>query len=202
MQKYSIIPGATAYGAFLEIRVPVRAPLHWLNNSRNVLAYLLEGFDETALPDGPQMRAYGVRLLSWFFPLPAQLAALPGAGVGLLETPPPTENGGWYLVEGGVAIRFYESGTFEDLDAICRALLALPCHNMYDLDTESLRHFFSLLTGLLPTAADVSALLAHGGADVLGLGKIENERPAAIATTHTTRAGLLRRAIGEAQNRK
>ena len=180
------------YGSFLQIRIATPDPLQWLAGARDALTFLLEGFRESDAPEGDQVRAYGVRLLSWLYPLPAQFEA----GAKPLDwTPPNIQDGGFFLTTDGLAIRFMETAAFEELDAIARALLTLFCFNGYELNDGTRRHFFDLLTGLLPTTGDVAVMFAEGGRDFFGLGKLERGFALDAASKHTTRSDLLRRAL-------
>jgi hypothetical protein len=191
-QRFSIIPGAMPYGSFLQVRIATPDPLQWLAGARDALTFLLEGFRESDAPEGDQVRAYGVRLLSWLYPLPSQFAA----GVKPLDwTPPNTEEGGVFFTFDGLAIRFMETTAFEELDAIARALLTLAWFNGYDLEEKTRRQFFDLFTGLLPTTGEVAVLFAEGGADFFGLGKHERQFALDAATIHANRSDLLRRTL-------
>lgn len=171
-QRFTILPGSTSYGAFLQIRIKTPNPLQWLTDTRDALTFLLEGFRESECPDGDQARAYGVMFFSWLYPLPSQFEA----GAKPLDwTPHNTENGGVYLTSDGLAIRFMESATFEVLDAITRAMLSLFCFNQYDSEANTRAAFFGLLGSLMLSSDDLPALVKSGGTDFFGLGNAEKQ---------------------------
>jgi len=192
-RSISVCPGTSPYAAYLEVRVRTADPLAWLAASRDALTHLLEYFQESDLPEGRDVRAYGVRLLSWLYPLPSQWAA----GAQPLDPPPPyTENSGTYLTPDGLAIRFFECGQFEELNAIVRALLTLAGHCAYELAEQTQRDFFHLVETLLPSPADVAAQYAgEAAASGYRFDKAEQEEAAELLNTYARRAAVLRRAL-------
>ncbi len=198
----AVFPGSTSYGSFLEIQISTASPLHWLTGSRQVLAYLLEGFNEQAMPDGATVRAYGVRLLSWLFPLPSQFACFPGSSAPT-TAPAPTENGGVYFTENGLALRFGESATFEEMEQMNRALLALASFNGYEINEGTRADFFALVEALRPNTAALSQLILGKGLPAgYKLDNGEKQSVDNLASTLAPRADTLRRILATPSDRQ
>jgi hypothetical protein len=187
-----ILPGSTTYGSFIEINIPTSNPLEWVNGSRSVLSFLLEGFKESDLPDGAKIRAYGVRLLTWLYPLPSQFmdindkTAVPAYG----------ENGGFYLTGDGLRLRFGDTATFEELDTIYRALTALAFFNAYEMEQLNRARLFTLIHALRPTVSAMALLLFDQCAPPdYHLEKADRQIIGNMVTTYEARAALFLRAL-------
>lgn len=198
----SVYPGTDSRRPFIEIHITTGSPIHWLTYSRQVLAYLLEGFNERAMPDGATVRAFGVRLLSWLFPLPAQMLVFPGLSMPT-TAPAADENGGWYLTENGLALRFIEGDTFEELEQIHRALIALACFNGYEMSDNARADFFALADALRPNGAALSMLILGKGLPTgYRLDKGETESIEAVASSLEPCTNRLRRVLATASDRQ
>lgn len=198
----SVFPGSRPRSFFLEIQINSADPVQWFYNSKSILAAMLEGFNEQAMPDGAGVRTWGVRLLSWLFPLPAQLATFPGMSVP--TTPPPLDQtGGWHLIETGLVLRCGELDGFEELEQIHRALLALACFSGYELTDSARADFFSLVDALRPNAAALSKLILGKWLPVgYRLDGGEMQSADVVAGTLAPRADALRRVLAAPADRQ
>jgi hypothetical protein len=199
--NFSICPASESYGAYLEIRVRTSDPLAWLAGSRESLTFLLEYFQETDLPNGGEIRANGVLLLSILYPLPSQWKA----GAAALATAPDfAENAGVYLIPEGLAIRLSFAAQFEQLHDFARSLLALATYCAYEITEQTRRDFFQLIESILPDAAGVLALVSDSGALLGGYQFDKNEQAFAVGLSIKTPANVsrLRRALDTPADRQ
>lgn len=189
----TIYPASTSYGAFLEIKFATPSPAALVTTYRRVLVLLLDGFSESNIHDGATLRAYGVRLLSWLYPLPAQMMA---GCTPVSAPPPPDENGGFYFTGDGFALRFGGFATFEELETISRAVMALACFNAYELNDITRAALFGLIENLRPNRAALAALIFPKGLpDGYRFDIGEKESIEAVTVSHGPRADLLRAAM-------
>ncbi|MBN8676685.1 MAG: hypothetical protein J0M29_00585 [Chitinophagales bacterium] len=197
----TICPGSESYAAYLEIRVPTTDALGWLESSRQSLTFLLEFFKETDLPNGDQIRANGVLLLSLLYPLPSQWKA----GAAALATAPDfAENAGVYLTSEGLAIRFPYGGQFEQLHDFSRSLLALAAFCAYEVTEQTRREFFQLIEAIFPDSITIFSLLSLDCPLPCGYNFDKHERTFAVDMSIKNRAyaARLRRALDTTAERQ
>jgi hypothetical protein len=164
---------------FIQVQIETPLPMEWVAESRHVLAFLLESFNGENGTNASTVRAFGLQLLASFYPLPAQFDAFAEGKPVMLNNPPYSQTGGFYLTSWGLQLRFEssETVTVEDVQTVFRSLLALSMFSGYDLNDDMRQRLFALLDAFIPNAhalASLAKLPLHKHENKI-LGKLRND---------------------------
>lgn len=143
---------------FIQIQIQTKDPLLWVNKTRLVLAYLLESFQENQVENGANIRAFGVRLFSYLYPLPAQFEAFSTDCGYPINCPPYNQTGGFYLTDWGLQLRYESPATVEEVQNFSRSIFALSLFSAYDVSAEYREHLFSMLRAFTPNLHALSLI--------------------------------------------
>lgn len=137
---------------FVEVPILTPNPLLWVSESREALTVLLESFQYDQLPNGKDIYAFGVRLLSFLYPLPDQFDAFVTASGLPLVTPPENQTGGFYLTTYGLKVRYSNYTSVDEILQFSRSLFTLSLFSAYDLDNTFRQRIFSILDAFTPNS--------------------------------------------------